>query len=194
MFWPLPSHDATCEAAYSTFVTTTFAADKGPQEEALKEIHALAPKAKIFVIGYPEIVEATNACAGFPWHADDLKWFRDKVQKVGNKMIQAGAKANGATFVNTFKPSEGHNSCKKAPGSGEPERWIEPLLGSLTGVPVHPNALGEQNLGQLASQFGVPVEEILRHLANHLPDAIDAMSTKGSLAKEGSLAKDLGPE
>lgn len=56
------------------------------------------------------------------------------------------------------------------------------------------NALGEQNLGQLASQFGVPVEEILRYLANHLPDAIDAMSTKGSLAKEGSLAKDLGPE
>jgi uncharacterized protein YidB (DUF937 family) len=50
------------------------------------------------------------------------------------------------------------------------------------------NALGEQNLGQLASQFGLPAEELLKHLANHLPDAIDQMSTGGS------LAKDLGPE
>jgi hypothetical protein len=23
-------------------------------------------------------------------------------------------------------------------------RWIEPLIGSLTGVPVHPNAIGEE--------------------------------------------------
>jgi hypothetical protein len=23
-------------------------------------------------------------------------------------------------------------------------RWIEPLFGSLTGVPVHPNAMGEE--------------------------------------------------
>lgn len=136
---------APCEAHYASFVTSTFAADKGPQEEGLKEIHLLAPKAKIFVVGYPEIVEATASCPGFPWHAGDLKWFRDKVQKLGNKMIEAGAKANGATFVNTFKPSEGHNSCKNPPGSGEPERWIEPLIGSLTGVAVHPNALGEQN-------------------------------------------------
>jgi uncharacterized protein YidB (DUF937 family) len=56
------------------------------------------------------------------------------------------------------------------------------------------NALGEQNLGQLASQLGVPVEEVLRHLADHLPDAIDAMSSKGSVEQGGSLARDLGPD
>jgi uncharacterized protein YidB (DUF937 family) len=50
------------------------------------------------------------------------------------------------------------------------------------------NALGEQNLGQLAGQLGLPAEDLLRHLANHLPDAIDTLSPKGS------LAKDLGPE
>ena len=62
----------------------------------------------------------------------------DKVQKVGNKMVRAGAKANGAIFVNTF-------SRAKATRLPEPGvRWIEPLIGSLTGVPVHPNATGEQ--------------------------------------------------
>lgn len=50
------------------------------------------------------------------------------------------------------------------------------------------NALGEQNLGQLASQLGLPADELLRHLSEHLPGAIDAMSPKGT------LAQDLGPE
>jgi uncharacterized protein YidB (DUF937 family) len=56
------------------------------------------------------------------------------------------------------------------------------------------NALGDQNLGQLASQLGLPAEEVLRHLANHLPDVIDSMSPNGSLEQGGSLARDLGPE
>jgi uncharacterized protein YidB (DUF937 family) len=58
------------------------------------------------------------------------------------------------------------------------------------------NALGEQNLGQLASQFGLPAEDLLRNLADHLPGAIDVMSPNGSVKGpvEGSLAKDLGPE
>jgi uncharacterized protein YidB (DUF937 family) len=58
------------------------------------------------------------------------------------------------------------------------------------------NALGEQNLSQLADQFGLPAEEMLKHLANHLPDAIDTLSPKGSVegSVEGSLAKDLGAD
>jgi uncharacterized protein YidB (DUF937 family) len=50
------------------------------------------------------------------------------------------------------------------------------------------NALGEQPLRQLASQFDLPVDELLRHLAQHLPNAVDGLS------RNGSLARDLGPE
>jgi uncharacterized protein YidB (DUF937 family) len=50
------------------------------------------------------------------------------------------------------------------------------------------NALGEQPLRQLANQFDLPVDELLRHLAQHLPDAVDGLS------RNGSLAGDLGPE
>jgi uncharacterized protein YidB (DUF937 family) len=64
------------------------------------------------------------------------------------------------------------------------------------------NALGEGNLGQLASQFGLPAEELLRHLAEHLPGAIDSMklgeepssSDEPSSGGGGTLARDLGPE
>ena len=130
---------APCKEKYETYVQETFAADKGPQEAALVHIKELAPNAKVFVVGYPEITPNHGHCAAFPWHEADLKWFRDKVQKVGNKSIKAGAKAHGAIFVDTFKPSLGHNACEPV-GT----RWIEPLLGSLTGVPVHPNAIGEE--------------------------------------------------
>lgn len=49
------------------------------------------------------------------------------------------------------------------------------------------HALGDQRAGELANEFGVPVEQALRHLADHLPDAIDRLSAKGT------LARDLGP-
>lgn len=134
-----PPQNAPCKKALEGFVQSTFAADKGPQEAALVHIKELAPHAKVFVIGYPEITPQHGTCSAFPWHEGDLKWFRDGVQKVGNKLLKDGAKANGAIFVNTFKPSEGHNACEPV-GT----RWIEPLVGSLTGVAVHPNAIGQE--------------------------------------------------
>ena len=132
---------APCRAKYEKFVTETFAADKPAEEAALVHIKELAPNAKVFVVGYPDIAPKVGHCLQFPWHDADMKWFRDKVEKAGDKMIKAGAKAHGATFVETFKGSEEHNACK-APGV----RWIEPLIGSLTEVPVHPNAEGEEAL------------------------------------------------
>jgi lysophospholipase L1-like esterase len=132
---------APCETKYSKFVTETFAADKPAEEAALVHIKELAPHAKVFVVGYPDIAPKTSHCIQFPWHDADMKWFRNKVEKIGNKMIKAGAKAHGAIFVESFKGSEEHNACQE-PGV----RWVEPLIGSLTGVPVHPNAEGEEAL------------------------------------------------
>ena len=128
-----------CMKKYSAFVKKSFEEDKGPFEAALREIHVLAPKAKVFVVGYPEITPSEGTCAGFEyWHEADLKWFR-KVTKTGGADLKKEAKANGAIYVDTFKPSEGHNACQ-AVGT----RWIEPEFGSLTGVAVHPNATGEE--------------------------------------------------
>jgi hypothetical protein len=132
---------AACKEHFEGFVQTTYAEDTVEQAAALQHIKELAPNAKVFVVGYPEITPKDGQCnpSEFPWYPKDLQWFRNKVQKVGNKMIKEGAKANGAIFVDTFKPSEGHNAC-----AGQSNRWIEPLIGSLTGVAVHPNATGEQ--------------------------------------------------
>jgi GDSL-like Lipase/Acylhydrolase family len=136
-----PNVGAPCKKAFSGFVTKTFEENKAPQEQALKEIHELAPSAKIFVVGYPEVTPTNGYCpTALPWTTGDLRWFHKMVQVRGNNDIKKGARANGAIYVNTFNPSRGHNLCEPV-GT----RWIEPLFGSLTGVAVHPNALGEQN-------------------------------------------------
>lgn len=135
-----PQEKAPCKKQYSAFVKKAVEEDRAPFEAALAQIHVLSPKAKVFVLGYPEITPAHGTCPGFDhWTAGDLKWFRT-VTKTGDAHLKKEAKANGAIFVDTFTPSEGHNACE-AVGT----RWIEPLDGSLTGVAVHPNATGEEH-------------------------------------------------
>jgi hypothetical protein len=136
-----PNVGSPCKKAFKGFVNTTFEETAQPQAEALAEVHVLAPNAKVFIVGYPEITPTNGYCPTMiPWTSGDLRWFHKAVQEKGNKGLRNEAKAGGATFVNTFTPSEGHNACE-AVGV----RWIEPLFGSLTGVAVHPNATGEEN-------------------------------------------------
>ncbi len=135
-----PNVGAPCQAAYEGFVTSTFAANQAPAEAALREIHALAPKAKVFVVGYPEITPLNGYCpTAIPWTTGDLRWFNLDVQRRGNALLQHEAAANNATYVDTFTLSMGHNACEPVG-----KRWIEPLFNSLTGVAVHPNALGQK--------------------------------------------------
>jgi hypothetical protein len=132
---------APCKEKLEGFVTESFEKEKAPQEQALREIKEKSPMAKVFVVGYPEVMPAKGFCpTAIPWTAGDLKWFHSKVSMRGNKLLKEGAKANGAIFVEALKPSKGHNLCEPV-GT----RWIEPLIKPLLGVPVHPNAAGEEN-------------------------------------------------
>ncbi len=136
-----PNIGAPCEKKFAAFVNTTFEKDLPPREKALEEIHALSPKAKVFIVGYPEITPQNGYCpAALPWTTGDLRWFRDAVTARGNALLERSALAHNDIFVNTFGPSAGHNACEPVG-----VRWIEPLIGSLTGVPVHPNATGEEH-------------------------------------------------
>lgn len=48
-------------------------------------------------------------------------------------------------------------------------------------------ALGDQHLQQLATQLGLPVDQLLGELSQHLPGAVDHMSPNGTLEEQ------LGP-
>jgi len=130
---------APCQSALEPLVQADLKGDVAPSNAALAQIRSLSPNAKVFVVGYPEITPANGFCpTAIPWTTGDLTWFRN-VERQGNALKEAGAIANHDIFVDTFTPSIGHNACEPV-GT----RWIEPLIGSLTGVPVHPNATGQQ--------------------------------------------------
>jgi hypothetical protein len=136
-----PNVGAPCREHFDSFVRMTFKEDQRPSEEALQQIHAISPNARIFVVGYPDITPAHGYCPeAMPWTTGDMRWFRNNVQLAGEAMMRREAHKQHATFVATFPASIGHDVCQP-PGV----RWIEPLIGSLTGVPVHPNALGEEH-------------------------------------------------
>jgi hypothetical protein len=143
-----PNEGAPCQEHFEGFVTATREAFKPIQEAALAEIHALAPNAKVFFVGYPDITPANGYCpSAIPWTTEDLRWFRNQVQIVGNETLRQEAQNTGAVFVNPFPHSIGNDVCQPVG-----VRWIEPLFGSLTGVPVHPNALGEEQDALLVEQ------------------------------------------
>ena len=45
-------------------------------------------------------------------------------------------------------------------------------------------ALGDQHLRQLAASFGIPIDQVLAQLSQHLPAAVDQMSPNGTLAEQ----------
>jgi GDSL-like Lipase/Acylhydrolase family len=139
-----PNEGAPCREAEEGFVTKTMEETKRPQEEALREVHKLAPKAKVYVVAYPEITPINGYCpTAIPWTTEDLRWFHFQVQARGDANLALEALKNGAIYTETFLQSFGHNACEEVG-----KRWIEPLFGSLTGVAVHPNLLGQEHDAQ----------------------------------------------
>ena len=138
-----PNEGAPCREAEEGFVTETFEKTKGPQEEALREVHKLAPRAKVYLVAYPEITPINGYCpTAIPWTTEDLRWFHFQVQARGNANLALEALKNNAIYTETFIQSFGHNACEEIG-----KRWIEPLFGSKT-FPVHPNALGQEHDAQ----------------------------------------------
>jgi lysophospholipase L1-like esterase len=58
-----------------------------------------------------------------------------------NSVIANAASANNATYVDTFTSSIGHDACKP-PGVA----WVNGVVPTSPGYPLHPNQAGEQNM------------------------------------------------
>ncbi|WP_035805260.1 SGNH/GDSL hydrolase family protein [Kitasatospora mediocidica] len=104
----------------------------------LQQIHAKAPNAKVMLVGYPSVLPAdASSCAGRqPVTVGDVAYLHGILGQL-NGMLATTAAANGATYVDTATPTQGHDVCSD-------DRWIEGALPGSPAVPFHPNATGEQ--------------------------------------------------
>jgi lysophospholipase L1-like esterase len=104
----------------------------------LQGIHTRSPAAKIYVVNYPAIFpESGYGCwPQMPLGFQDVPYLRSTEQRL-NSMLSTQAAANGATLVNWYGASIGHDACKSTS-----TRWVEPLLPGTLAAPIHPNAQG----------------------------------------------------
>jgi lysophospholipase L1-like esterase len=106
----------------------------------LQGVKAKAPSSKTYVLNYPAIFPETGSGCWpqMPISFSDAPYLRAKQQEL-NAMIATQAAANGATLVNWYSASIGHDACK-----GSSTRWVEPLVPGELAAPIHPNKAGMQ--------------------------------------------------
>jgi hypothetical protein len=104
----------------------------------LQGVHTRSPAAKIYVLNYPAIFPETGfGCwPQMPIGFGDVPYLRSTEQKL-NSMLATQAAANGATLVNWYGASIGHDACKSSS-----VRWVEPLVPGEPAAPIHPNKAG----------------------------------------------------
>lgn len=133
-----------CERHYTSGGTDQLAAAvsaTGPKVAAvLSGIRARAPHARVLVVGYPDILPASgNGCwPEVPFAFGDVPYLRG-IEISLNQVLARTAAANGATFVDTYTATIGHDACQ-----GPGVRDIEGLIPASPAYPFHPNGYGEQ--------------------------------------------------
>ena len=115
---------------------------------SLQEIRARAPHARVFVIGYPDIFPSSGSGCWpkLPFSSHDLGYLR-KIEMDLNSVLAIDAARAGDTYVDMANPSALHDACASA-GS----RWVEPVLLSSGGYPLHPSTLGMSEMAGLVER------------------------------------------
>jgi lysophospholipase L1-like esterase len=144
VLWPFGDR---CKSHYQSGSTNTELAAidaTGPKvAQVIQGIVARAPRAKVLVVGYPDGLpqNGSNCYPDVPFSSADVTWFNSMEIDL-NTVLQQTAQANGATFVDTFSSSIGHDACR---GSNA---WVNGLLPTSAAFPLHPNQTGEANMAK----------------------------------------------
>lgn len=114
-------------------------------DAVLAETKRRAPNAKVFLVGYPTIVPETGSGCWptVPIVGSDIVYLRG-VAKNLNAMLRARAQAAGVTYVDTATSSIGHDMCSSS-------KWVEAIIPTTDAAPVHPNAKGMTNTGNVVA-------------------------------------------
>jgi lysophospholipase L1-like esterase len=114
----------------------------GHLADTLTQIGERAPQARVYVVGYPDLLPAGGGgCGGaLGITAGDIAFLNQEEVRLNGALEQV-ARAAGDGYVDTYTPSQGHDAC-----SASASRWLEPLLVTSAAAPLHPNAAGERGM------------------------------------------------
>ena len=104
---------------------------------ALETIHGLAPGAKVFLVGYPTALP-DNGVACWPYVPilqADMPYLVAKFKEM-NAMLATMAAEHGATYVDIYTSSIGHDACQLPPNA-----WVNGIVTVPVSLFAHPNEL-----------------------------------------------------
>jgi lysophospholipase L1-like esterase len=131
-----------CERRFTSGGTDQLAArvtaEAAQVTTVLADIRARAPRARILLVGYPDLFPQQGGCwPAVPITSGDITYLRS-IEVQLNAMLAAGAAAAGDTFVNTYTPTIGHDFCQSAQ-----VKDVEGLVPTSLAYPFHPNTSGQ---------------------------------------------------
>ena len=131
-----------CERHFTSGGTDQLAARVTAETEkittVLATIRARAPRARILVVGYPDLFPQRGGCwPVVPITNGDVAYLRS-TELLLNATLAGDARAAGATFVDTYTPTIGHDICQRAG-----VKDVEGLVPTSLAYPFHPNARGQ---------------------------------------------------
>ena len=142
-----PPTEQPCSPAYTSGgvdqISEKIASVAPEVAQALHDIHARAPHAEVFVVGYPASLP-DNGVACWPYVPilpADMPYLVAKFKEM-NAMLAEQAAANDATYIDIYTSSIGHDACQ-IPALA----WVNGLVVVPPSYPAHPNLLGLVNSG-----------------------------------------------
>jgi lysophospholipase L1-like esterase len=111
-------------------------------DAVLDEIARRAPAAEVFVVGYGNYLRTGGCYPDQPFWSRDATYLQQTIDRL-TAVLRRAAEEHRATFVDTYRPGIGHDSCA-APS----DRYIEGVTPARPAAPLHPNAAGAQAIGE----------------------------------------------
>lgn len=151
--------------------------------QALDDIHAAAPDAEVFVVGYPtSLPDDAVACWPYvPILQADMPYLVAKYKQM-NAMLAEQAARHDATYIDIYAPSIGHDACKPPAIA-----WVNGVVVVPPSYPAHPNELG------LAASSVVVADAIRARLAEEPPEGAAAPAPEPSGAPLPAPARSSAP-
>lgn len=115
-------------------------ASKPKLVKAIKQIRRRAPEARILMVDYLAAVPKQGCYPLVPVTDSDMAYLYGTFRKL-NAMVRSAARQGGAEFVNTYRPTRGHDVCQP-PHIRYAEMFGASVNSPAVGVPAHPNSAG----------------------------------------------------
>jgi hypothetical protein len=113
----------------------------------LDAVAEAAPRARVVVVGYPDLLPTSGSCPDRVPFAEADYAFVNEISQGLSSALREQADRHGSTFVDLGRPSRGHDICSDAP-------WVNGATVADDGtIPFHPFAVEQQAVATIIARL-----------------------------------------